>query len=59
MKNTLLSPKEFDMVTHISAVLNVKHILIPGTLIKRMFKITIEKKVNSIIYYVDNYLEEE
>ena len=47
------------MVTHISAVLNVKHILIPGTLIKRMVKITIEKKVNSIIYYVDNYLEEE
>lgn len=48
------------MVIHISAVLNVQHILIPGTLIKRMVKIImIEKKVNSIIHYVDNYLEEE
>lgn len=26
MKNTLLSPMESDMVIHISAVLNVKHI---------------------------------
>ena len=49
MKNTLLSPKEFDMVTHISAVLNVKHILIPGTLIKRMVKINLQFKISTVV----------